>query len=101
MGDWQLAPKGGSMTGPSPLFPSGPPVEYLDLAAIAANGVQPIEWIYPEYVAERDVFMLAGPMGCGKSTWFAAFARAAAEGVELAGIRFTRPLRVMYVDEEQ
>lgn len=76
-------------------------VEYLDLATLARDGIPPVDWLLEGWIAHRDVALLAGAGGIGKSTTAAALAVGAATGRDWCGIGFSEPLRALYVDEEQ
>lgn len=76
-------------------------IAYLDLETVARDGVPPVEWLLHGWIAERDVALLAGAGGIGKSTAAAAIAVAMARGRPWCGVRAERGVRVLYVDEEQ
>lgn len=76
-------------------------VEYLDLETLAAEGIPAIPWLLPGWLAEKDVALVAGAGGIGKSTTVADIGMAVASGREWCGVAPTRPVRVLYFDEEQ
>jgi len=76
-------------------------VEYLDLATIAVSGIPPVPWILEGWLAEREVAMIAGGAGSGKTTTIADMAVSLASGRSWCGITPTRPCRVLCFDEEQ
>lgn len=73
----------------------------LPLAEIQQRGIPPIEWHLPDWLTVRDICLIAGAAGIGKSTLAAAIAVAAAAGSSWCGIPFTTPVPVLYFDEEQ
>lgn len=77
------------------------PLEYLDLEAIARDGIPEVPWLVPGWLAVQDVALLAGAGGIGKSTTAAALAHALARGEPWCGHEPVRPARVLIVDEEQ
>lgn len=78
-----------------------PPIESLDLAEIARNGIPPLDWILEKWVARKDIALAAGAGGIGKSTLAADAAVALSAGRPWLGITPERAYRVGVVDEEQ
>jgi hypothetical protein len=76
------------------------PVRYLDLERIAKHGIPPIDWHSQGWMTTRDIILVAGPGGVGKSTTLAGWSRALATGEDFCGIPTTGPVRVLYFDEE-
>lgn len=77
------------------------PVEYLDLVQIRAHGIPPVPWVIEGWVAERDIAIIAGGAGSGKTTTIGDLAVALASGRPWCGIVPSRPCRVLFFDEEQ
>jgi hypothetical protein len=75
-------------------------IEFLDLAEVRAQGIPPVPWLVPGWLAEQDVALVSGDGGIGKSTTIAALAIAVATGGTWCGIP-CRAGRVLVVDEEQ
>ncbi|MFN0149603.1 MAG: AAA family ATPase [bacterium] len=82
---------------------SGPePVRYLDLATLARDGIPPMNWLLVGWIAERDEVLVVATAGAGKSTTGGSLAVALASGAsEWCGLKITRPIRVLVLDEEQ
>jgi len=82
---------------------NGPePVRYLDLAALARDGIPKMNWLIEGWVAERDVILFVGTAGAGKSTTGGSMAVALANGAsDWCGLKITRPIRMLVFDEEQ
>lgn len=76
-------------------------ITYLDLEKIARDGIPPMRWILPGWLAEQDIAIIAGAAGIGKSTTVAALALALASGEPWCGIEPIEPVSVLYFDEEQ
>ena len=76
-------------------------VDYLDWETLKREGIRPIDWILPEWLARKDIAVLAGAGGIGKSTTVADLAVACAAGRKWCGIAPTRRCAVLYCDEEQ
>lgn len=76
-------------------------IAFLDLKALAANGIPPVEWLLEGWIAQRDIVLIAGAGGIGKSTAVADLAVALAAGRDWCGLKPERSGRVLYVDEEQ
>jgi len=73
----------------------------LDFEAIERDGIPAVDWIFPGWIVAKDIFLLGGDAGVGKSTLLSRMAYAATSGGEWCGIAVTRPLRVLYIDEEE
>lgn len=78
-----------------------PTLTYLDLAYIAAHGIPAVDWLIPNWIARRDIVVLAGRGGIGKSTLVADLAQALARGRSWCGALPSDPMTVLYIDEEQ
>jgi len=78
-----------------------PPISLIDLPKIARDGIPKISWLIEGWLAQGDIAMLAGAGGIGKSTTAAHLAVAVAKGETWLDIAVTKPLRVLYLDEEQ
>ena len=76
-------------------------IPYVDLEEIARNGIPPVPWLVPGWLAEQDIALVAGPAGCGKTTTVYSLGLALAEGSAWCGLEIVRPCRVLIVDEEQ
>ena len=61
---------------------------------------EPTEWLLQGRIAKGDLHLLMGDPGVGKSWILMSIAVAAAKGEDWAGFKMTRPMRVLYVDEE-
>jgi hypothetical protein len=79
--------------------PSAFPSE--DLADILARPAPPVPWAVEGILAERDIAIISGAGGIGKSWLALAIALTLAAGVDLFGrFRVTRPYRVAILDLE-
>lgn len=76
-------------------------VQYLDLEKIKAEGIPPIRWLLPGWLAEGDIAVLAGAGGIGKSTLVSDLAVAIASARPWCGVTPTGERGVLFFDEEQ
>jgi hypothetical protein len=77
------------------------PFTPLNLAAAARNGVPPIPWLVPGWLAEHEIAEVIGDAYIGKSTTVASLVVALTRGAPWCGIPVPRPIRVLYFDAEQ
>ena len=77
------------------------PYVEIDLWDMQQNGIPPLDWLLPEWLVSKDVCIIGGDAGVGKSTTAAVMARALASGESWLGITPTRRSPVLYFDEEQ
>jgi RecA-family ATPase len=81
--------------------PGGHKLEYLDLANVMDEEPEPVPWLIPGWLAQRDCAMIAGEPGSGKSTFAVDMALAIATGGEFLGtLKVPEQHRVLYLDEE-
>lgn len=66
---------------------------------LRAMALPPIEWLLEGMIPMGRYVVLSGESGLGKSWWALALALCAGMGLEFLG-RETRPLRALYIDEE-
>lgn len=88
---------------PDPIKELATPQPYtaLDLWDAQANGIPPLDWLIPGWLVYKDVCIIGGDAGAGKSTTAAALAHALASGHNWLGIQPSRRVPVLYFDEEQ
>jgi len=80
---------------------TGEPMEPLDLVKVMNEEPEPVPWLIPGWLAERDCAMVAGEPGSGKSIFTLDMAIAIATGGEFLGtFRIPEQKRVLYLDEE-
>lgn len=82
-------------------YDAGAGIQYLDLEKIKAEGIPPIRWLLPGWLAERDIAVVAGAGGIGKSTLVSDLAVAIASARPWCGVAPTRQGSVLFFDEEQ
>lgn len=83
---------------------TGPPVEYLNLAQLAEQGIPAVEWIVPGWLTVRETCICCGRAGAGKSTTAAQLAIAVADvsgATDWCGLMPARRGDVLVFDEEQ
>lgn len=74
---------------------------YLDLNAIAENGIPPIDWLIEGWLVRGDIALVAGAAYSGKTTTIADLLIALASGRPWCGIRPATVGPVLAFDEEQ
>jgi hypothetical protein len=79
---------------------SRPALPFLGLDEIAANGIPPIPWLIEGWLARRNIVLLAGRAGAGKSTLVVNLAVAIASGRDWCGLKPVETGSVIYCDEE-
>jgi len=73
----------------------------IDIEHYAKNGIPPVQWRLPGWIMKKDIAILAGDGGQGKSTTLVSLAYALATNSSWCGISPERAYRVLYIDEEQ
>lgn len=88
---------------PSPALSVVPrivPIQCLDLAKIAEDGLPEPDWILDDWLIRKDVALIVGGAGIGKSTLAVDMALAFSSGRPWLGMEPDRAYRVGYIDEE-
>lgn len=73
----------------------------LDLWKLHEEGIPTLDWLIPGWLVNKDVAIIGGEAGVGKSTTAAFLARSLAEGTDWLGLTPCRRVPVLYFDEEQ
>jgi hypothetical protein len=76
-------------------------IEYLDFAKIREHGIPSVRWIVEGWLAEKDIGLVSGDGGIGKSTTTADLSIAVATGRDWCGIPIIKSGKVLVFDEEQ
>jgi len=83
-------------------FSDAKPLTFIDLEAIAREGIPPVDYLLDRWIIRREIIGLFGRAKIGKSTLAADILRSLARGeTSCLGIAPSNPVPVLWVDCEQ